>query len=73
MPIHPTAIVDPSAKVHESAVIGPYVIIGADVTISIRRRGHADTPFALSIALRESIASLTARKDRKSTRLNSSH
>ena len=31
--IHPTAVVDPAAQVHESCEIGPYVVIGADVTI----------------------------------------
>ena len=31
--IHPTAIVDPSAKIAESCEIGPYTVIGADVTI----------------------------------------
>ena len=33
MPVHPTAIVDVSAKIAESAIIGPYCIIGADVEI----------------------------------------
>jgi UDP-N-acetylglucosamine acyltransferase len=33
MPIHPTAIVDPSAKMAETAYIGPFCVIGADVTI----------------------------------------
>jgi UDP-N-acetylglucosamine acyltransferase len=33
MPIHPTAIVDPAASVAESAEIGPFCIIGADVRI----------------------------------------
>jgi UDP-N-acetylglucosamine acyltransferase len=36
MPIHSTAIVDPSARVAESAEIGPYSIIGADVEIGAR-------------------------------------
>ncbi len=36
MPIHPTAIVDPSAHIAESAEIGPYCIIGANVTIGKR-------------------------------------
>jgi UDP-N-acetylglucosamine acyltransferase len=36
MPIHPTAIVDPSAHIAESAEIGPYCIVGADVTIGER-------------------------------------
>jgi UDP-N-acetylglucosamine acyltransferase len=31
--IHPTAIIDPSAKVHESVEVGAYTIIGADVEI----------------------------------------
>ncbi len=33
MPIHPTAIVDPRARVAETADIGPFCIIGADVEI----------------------------------------
>jgi UDP-N-acetylglucosamine acyltransferase len=36
MPIHPTAIVDPAARIAESAVIGPYSIVGADVAIGAR-------------------------------------
>lgn len=32
--IHPTAIIDRSAKVDSSAVVGPYCIIGPDVVIS---------------------------------------
>ena len=31
MNIHPTAIVDPSAKIPASCNIGPYCIVGADV------------------------------------------
>jgi UDP-N-acetylglucosamine acyltransferase len=38
MPIHPTAIVDPAARIAESAEIGPYCIIGADVEIGPRTR-----------------------------------
>jgi UDP-N-acetylglucosamine acyltransferase len=38
MPIHPTAIVDPSARIAESAEIGPYSIVGADVSIGARTR-----------------------------------
>ncbi len=38
MPIHPTAIVDPSARVAESAEIGPYCILGSDVEIGARTR-----------------------------------
>ena len=33
MPIHPTAIVDPSASIADSAEIGPYCVVGADVKI----------------------------------------
>jgi UDP-N-acetylglucosamine acyltransferase len=38
MPIHPTAIVDPSARIHETADIGPFCVIGADVEIGARTR-----------------------------------
>jgi UDP-N-acetylglucosamine acyltransferase len=38
MPIHPTAIVDPAARVAESAEIGPYCVIGAGVEIGARTR-----------------------------------
>ena len=38
MPIHPTAIVDPRARVAESAEIGPYCIVGAEVEIGPRTR-----------------------------------
>ena len=31
--IHPTAIVDPGAKIHPSVRVGPYSIIGPDVVI----------------------------------------
>lgn len=42
MAIHPTAIVDASARIAESAEIGPYSIVGADVEIGARTRvmGH---------------------------------
>ena len=36
MPIHPTAIVDPAARIAESAEIGPYCIVGAEVEIGAR-------------------------------------
>src|SRR5579871_6572806 len=36
MPIHPTAIVDASARIDATADIGPYVVIGADVCIGSR-------------------------------------
>jgi UDP-N-acetylglucosamine acyltransferase len=38
MPIHPTAIVDPRARIAESAEIGPYCIVGAEVEIGARTR-----------------------------------
>ena len=36
MAIHPTAIVDPSARIADSAEIGPYCILGAEVEIGER-------------------------------------
>ena len=41
MPIHPTAIVDPRAKIAESAEIGPYCVIGANVEIGARHSGES--------------------------------
>jgi UDP-N-acetylglucosamine acyltransferase len=43
MPIHSTAIVDPSARVAESAEIGPYSMVGANVEIGARTilKAHA--------------------------------
>jgi UDP-N-acetylglucosamine acyltransferase len=38
MPIHPTAIVDPHARIHETADIGPFCVIGAEVEIGARTR-----------------------------------
>jgi UDP-N-acetylglucosamine acyltransferase len=38
MPIHPTAIVDPLARIAESAEIGPYSVVGAEVEIGPRTR-----------------------------------
>jgi len=38
MPIHPTAIVDPRARIAESAEIGPFCIVGADVEIGAGTR-----------------------------------
>jgi UDP-N-acetylglucosamine acyltransferase len=38
MPVHPTAIVDPAAKLHDTAEIGPYCIIGAEVEIGARTK-----------------------------------
>jgi UDP-N-acetylglucosamine acyltransferase len=38
MPVHPTAIVDPAARVHPDADIGPYSILGPEVEIGPRTR-----------------------------------
>jgi UDP-N-acetylglucosamine acyltransferase len=38
MPIHPTAIVDATARIDESADIGPFCVIGAEVEIGPRTR-----------------------------------
>ena len=38
MPIHPTAIIDPQARIAETAEIGPYCIIGPEVEIGARTR-----------------------------------
>ncbi len=38
MPIHSTAIVDPSARVAATAEIGPYCVVGADVEIGARTK-----------------------------------
>lgn len=38
MSIHPTAIVDPHARIAESVEIGPYCIVGAEVEIGPRTR-----------------------------------
>jgi UDP-N-acetylglucosamine acyltransferase len=38
MPVHPTAIVDPAARIAADADIGPYCSIGADVEIGARTR-----------------------------------
>ena len=38
MPIHPTAIVDPLARIADSAEIGPYCVLGAEVEIGPRTR-----------------------------------
>src|SRR5208337_110971 len=42
MPVHPTAIVDPHARIAETADVGPYSIVGADVEIGrgTRLMGH---------------------------------
>ncbi len=38
MPVHPTAIIHPEARVAESADIGPFCVIGAEVEIGERTR-----------------------------------
>jgi UDP-N-acetylglucosamine acyltransferase len=38
MPVHPTALIDPAARIHETADIGPYCIIGPEVAIGARTR-----------------------------------
>ncbi len=38
MPVHPTAIVDPAANVHDTAEIGPFCILGPDVEIGAGTR-----------------------------------
>ncbi|HUJ20229.1 MAG TPA: acyl-ACP--UDP-N-acetylglucosamine O-acyltransferase [Bryobacteraceae bacterium] len=38
MAIHPTAVIDPRARIHERAEIGPYCIIGAEVEIGAGTR-----------------------------------
>lgn len=38
MSIHPTAIIDPGARIAESAEIGPFCIVGAEVEIGARTR-----------------------------------
>ncbi len=38
MPIHPTAIIDPRARVHPEAEIGPYVVIDGPVQVGARTR-----------------------------------
>jgi UDP-N-acetylglucosamine acyltransferase len=51
VPVHPTAIIDPSARIAESAEIGPYSIIGAGVEIGARSvvKGHVFMEGALTI------------------------
>ena len=38
MEVHPTAVVDPTSRVHETADIGPFCVIGPDVEIGARTR-----------------------------------
>ena len=39
--IHPTAVIDPKAQLHESVEVGPYSVIGANVTIGAGTRIHS--------------------------------
>jgi UDP-N-acetylglucosamine acyltransferase len=38
MPVHPTAILDPAARVHPTADIGPFCVVGAEVEIGAHTR-----------------------------------
>ena len=38
MPVHPTAIVSPAARIAETAEIGPYSIVDGEVEIGARTR-----------------------------------
>src|SRR5580698_10607914 len=38
MALHPTAIIDPAARIHETAEIGPFCIVGPEVEIGARTR-----------------------------------
>ena len=38
MPIHPTAIIDPSARIHAGAEVGPYCVVQGEVSIGARTR-----------------------------------
>lgn len=38
MPVHPSAVVDPGARIADSADIGPFCVVGADVEIGARTR-----------------------------------
>ena len=38
MAVHPTALIDPAARIHATAEIGPYCIIGAEVEIGARTK-----------------------------------
>src|SRR5437660_1083747 len=40
MMIHPTALVDPKSQIAETAEIGPYCIIGAEVVNGVTLAGH---------------------------------
>src|SRR5580704_15217224 len=42
MPIHPTAIVDPKARIADTADVGPYCIVGEEVEIGARTRMMAN-------------------------------
>jgi len=53
MPVHPTAVVDSAARVHPSAEIGPYCVIGAGVEIGARSRFLAHVYFEGPTAIGE--------------------
>src|SRR3954447_2590885 len=53
MPVHSTAIVDPSAQLAESADIGPLCVIGAGVEIGARTRIMASVFIEGPIAIGE--------------------
>ena len=38
MAIHPTAVIDSAARVHETADVGPFCVVGADVEIGARTK-----------------------------------
>ncbi len=38
MPVHPTAVIDPAARIHPDADIGPFCVIGPSVEIGARTR-----------------------------------
>src|SRR6266404_5350927 len=44
--IHPTAIVDPAAKIAATAVIGPYCVVGGEVELGEAVRLHAHVVLA---------------------------
>ena len=43
MAVHPLAVVDPSAEIHETATVGPFSVVGAGVTLGphVELKNHA--------------------------------
>ncbi len=43
MAIHPTAVIDPKAEIHEDAIVGPFCVVGPDVVLhaNAELRNHA--------------------------------